>query len=112
MNALSISTNSPYISAVLAQQQVVGDQAQLQSDQSQLRQDQAQLNRDSARAASAQQQSQTIQQNQGIQAQQAGLGQLTQNVSATQPSSQPVQSLPATVNTSGQTVGTVINIVA
>lgn len=101
MSALSISANSSYISTALAQQQVQGDQAQVQSVQAQLAQAQAKLDKDSAQAATEQQQSQKIQQNLGLQAQQAGLSQLAP----------PVQSTP-TVNTIGQMVGKIINIVA
>lgn len=117
MSALSLSTNSSYISAALAQQKVLGDQAQVQNDQALLSQDQAQLGRDSVRSTAEQQQALKIQQNQGQQARQAGLDQLAQKAQATQPTqpapvSAPVQSSPATVNASGQTVGTIINIVA
>lgn len=113
MSTLSIGTNSPYVSAVLAQQQVQGDQAQVQSDQALLSQDQMQLNKDSARATTGQQQSQGIQQNQGIQAQQADLGRLGQKAQAVQQALlQHVQSPQATVNTSGQTVGKIIHVVA
>ena len=127
MNALSVGTSSSYISAALAQQQVLGDQAQLQRDQALLRQDQAQLDKDSARAFTAQQQSQRIQQNVVSQAQKAGTDQLAQKAQAAQASQPapavqnlqalqsiqiPVQSTQATVNTSGQTVGKIINVVA
>jgi hypothetical protein len=115
MTAISINSNSPYISAALAQQQVVGDQAQVQSDLVQLRQDQSQLDRDTERSVSAQQQVQRSQQSQGLQARQAGLDHLANNAQVAQSVSQPVHSVqPAksTVNTSGQTVGKIINVVA
>jgi uncharacterized protein YdeI (YjbR/CyaY-like superfamily) len=115
MSSLSISTNSPYISAVIAQQQVLGDQAQVQNDLAQLRQDQTQLQKDTVLSVEAQQQSQRAVIDQGLQARQAGLDQLTRKALAVpQPStaSTPAPLPQPTVNTSGQTVGKIINVVA
>jgi hypothetical protein len=106
MSALTISTNSSYISALLAQQQVQADQAQVQDIQSKLAQAQSELDKDSAQAAIELQHSQAVQKNQSFQAQQAGLGKLAKNAQVAQ---QPIKS---TVNTSGQTVGSVIHVVA
>lgn len=115
MSTLSASINSSFISAAFAQQQVQGDQLQVRSDQALLRQDQAQLDKDSARSATVQQQTQGIEQNLLRQAQQAGLDQQAQQAQSAQPAALPVQpaQLPQTsVNTSGQTVGKIISVVA
>ena len=112
MSLLSISSNSSTLSVLIAQQRVQGDRTQVQQDQAQLRQDQAQLNRDATRLSAAQQQSSGLQQTLGSLAQQLGQGNLAQDAQAASRTAQPApsQSPPPTVNTSGQTVGTVINV--
>jgi|GEM_PF-6946937 len=106
MSILSTSSNNSTIPVLVAQQRVQGDRSQVQHDQAQLKQDQAQLNRDAARLSAAQQQSGGLQKTLASLALQLGQGNLAQ---AAQPA--PPQFPPQpTVNTSGQTVGTLIDV--
>ena len=106
MSILSTSSNNSTIPVLVAQQRVQGDRSQVQHDQAQLRQDQAQLNRDASRLNAAQQQSGGLQKTLASLALQLGQGNPTQAAqpAPSQPSPQP------TAGTSGQTVGTVIDV--
>ncbi|MDP2785589.1 MAG: hypothetical protein Q8O38_13500 [Sulfurimicrobium sp.] len=98
---LSSVTNLSYVSTALAQSRVAADRAQVISDQARLQRDQALL-------SLQQKQSQISQQNlahQMVQTQTDRVAQKAQSVAPPQP-------VPAAVNTSGQTVGRVINVVA
>ena len=142
MSALSVGTNGSYMIVALAQQRVQGAAAQVQKDREQLRVDQARLETSQQEATAAQQEAGRIQQNQTQQGVQAGQDQLAQKAATAEgktlqalptvstlpqlsqiditaglsPSqaSAAGQSAPSqpTVNTSGQTVGTIINVVA
>lgn len=105
---LSTVTRLSYVSTAMAQSRVAADRAQVSSDQARLQQDLAQLQRDQAQLSQQQKQARVSQQNlahQMIQTQTDRVAQKAQSVA-------PTQAAPAAVNTSGQTVGQVINVVA
>jgi len=125
MNTLSqgaANTYSSYTGSLLNQQQIQGDHARVQKDLAQLRQDRARLDSHLSQFAAAQQQSNRIQQSVVAQGQQAGLDHIAKNAQLAVQQAQPVSASTATtatvaapqatVNTRGQTVGTVINVVA
>jgi uncharacterized membrane-anchored protein len=116
-NVLSIgSTGNFNISLILAQQQVRTDQARVEQSSAQLRRDQAQLNADLKKLAAVQQQAARAAQVDGRLAQRDGLFKLEEKAAAAQPKIEPVPQPASTsqaqVNTNGQTVGQVIDIVA
>ncbi|MEN6586908.1 MAG: hypothetical protein ABFE02_12790 [Sulfuricella sp.] len=78
----------------------------MNSDQARLQEDQRLLQQDQARLTQLQRQTRVLQQTQTSQALQTGVDRLTHNAPST------TQASPPTVNTSGQVVGQVVNVVA
>lgn len=106
------SINGSFISTALAQARVAADAAQLNSDQAQLQADQTRLQQDQSQLSQLQRQTQQFQQTQISQALQSGMNQLAQKALSIAQAPQQVQVSQPTVNTSGQIVGQVINVVA